>query len=81
MEQNKEKLKQSVLDPTISANMDALSPAQKQNSLDFADAMNSIEGLPISDEMRVDLDAWQVGELSFSDVVQNTLRRHGFLKD
>ena len=44
-------------------------------------AVNAIEGIPVSEETRADIQAWKQGELDFSSLYRRALVRYGFLKE
>ncbi len=58
--------------------MDEMSAAIKSKCLSFADAMTSIEGVPISDSAKNELDKWMNGTATFLSVFESTLKRYGF---
>lgn len=62
----------------ISVGMDSLDPVQKEKSVAFANAMNSIEGIPISQAAAQEMAQWQDGSKSFLSVFESTLKRYGF---
>ncbi len=62
----------------ISVGMDEISEQQKQRCISFADAMTAIEGVPVSDQTKCDLNDWKNGEVTFRSVFETTLRRYGF---
>lgn len=55
--------------------MDQLSLEHKEESIGFANAMNAIEGIPISKNLENDLDKWKSGEVSYSDLLPLILSR------
>ena len=58
--------------------MDALTLEEKERCLLFAEAINAIEGLTISTELKQQLEKWRNGETTFYQVFENTLKRYGF---
>ena len=58
--------------------MDALTLEEKERCLSFAEAINAIEGLTISTELKQQLEKWKNGEITFYQVFEDTLKRHGF---
>lgn len=62
----------------LSVGMDDISNRSKQKSVSFADAMTSIEGVPVSDKTRKDVNEWVNGAVSFLSVFEGTLKRYGF---
>ena len=62
----------------ISSGMDTIAPEQKADSISFANAMNAIEGIPVSVQTARDIGEWQSGQRSFLSVFEGTLRRYGF---
>ena len=62
----------------ISAGMDDIDTEQKRRSASFANAMNAIEGVPVSDQTSHDIAEWKNGSRSYLSVFQTVLRRYGF---
>lgn len=58
--------------------MDALTLEEKEMCLLFAEAINAIEGLTISTELKQQLEKWKIGEITFYQVFEDTLKRYGF---
>ena len=58
--------------------MDALTLEEKERCLSFAEAINAIEGLTISTELKQQLEKWKTGEITFYQVFEDTLKRYGF---
>lgn len=58
--------------------MDALTLEEKERCLLFAEAINAIEGLTISTELKQQLEKWKNGETTFYQVFEDTLKRYGF---
>lgn len=59
----------------MSDGMDRLSLEEKEESIGFANAINAIEGVPISKHLENDLDKWKSGEVSYSDLLPLILSR------
>lgn len=62
----------------ISSGMDALQPAEKAQCISFANAMNAVEGVPVSRQTAEDIAMWQSGAVSYQAVFSATLKRYGF---
>ena len=58
--------------------MDALTLEEKERCLSFAEAINAIEGFAISTELKQQLEKWKIGEITFYQVFEDTLKRYGF---
>ena len=58
--------------------MDALTLEQKERCLLFAEAINAIEGLTISTELKQQLEKWKNGEIAFYQVFEDALKKYGF---
>ena len=65
----------------LSIPMESLSSAERFLSLSFSDAMTSIEGIQVTDDLRNTLSAWQNGKKTFSSIFTDTLRQYGFLTE
>ena len=61
-----------------SVGMDEIEPEKKARCISFANAMNAIEGVPISSQTASEITAWQSGTKSFQSVFVATLQRYGF---
>ncbi len=61
-----------------SIGMDELDRSQKEKSISFANAMNAIEGVPVSSQTSVEMNEWKNGKVSFLTVYEATLKRYGF---
>ncbi len=57
--------------------MDSIEKEKRESCISFSDAMTSIEGVPVSDALKTDLNSWKDGDVSFFDVYEQTLRRYG----
>ncbi len=62
----------------ISSGMDTLEAAEKAQCISFANAMNAVEGVPISKQTAEDIAKWQNGVLSYQAVFSAALKRYGF---
>ena len=62
----------------LSEGMDALTLEEKERCLSFAEAINAIEGLTISTELKQQLEKWKIGKITFYQVFEDTLKRYGF---
>ena len=62
----------------LSTGMDSLTAEQKKQSSSFADAMNAVEGIPVSEQTARDIVAWQNGNKPFLSIFEATLKRYGF---
>ncbi len=62
----------------MSQGMDAIDLERKLLCSSFATAMNAIEGVPITEEAKISIAAWQKGEISFMSAFNTTLKRYGF---
>ena len=58
--------------------MDALTLEEKERCLSFAEAINAIEGLAISTELKHQLEKWKNGKTTFYQIFDETLRKYGF---
>lgn len=61
-----------------SVGMDEIDTVQKEKCVSFANAMNAIEGVPVSQQTAKDISDWQRGKKSFLSVFEATLKRYGF---
>ena len=55
-----------------------LDSRKKERCLSFAEAINAIEGLTISTELKQELEKWKNGEITFYQVFESTLKEYGF---
>lgn len=62
----------------ISINIDELNTKQKEESISFASAMNTIQKIPISKQTKTDIADWKNGNKTFITIFQNTLNHYGF---
>ena len=58
--------------------MEALSADAKVQASSFAEAMNAIEGIPATAEMKSNISVWHSGEISFLSLYEATLKKYGF---
>ena len=65
----------------MSSGMDEIPSEEKERASSFANAVNAIEGIPVTEETRTDIQAWKQGELDFSSLYRRALVRYGFLKE
>ncbi|MBQ7344370.1 MAG: hypothetical protein IJW53_06400 [Clostridia bacterium] len=61
--------------------MEDLSTDEKVRASSFAEAMNAIEGIPATSEMKSNISAWHSGEISFLSLYEATLKKYGFPVD
>ena len=59
--------------------MDELDIHEKEKCLSFSEAMLSIEGMNISKEVALALDAWKEGKVAYLFIFEATLKRYGFM--
>lgn len=62
----------------LTVGMDEISSTTKNKCLNFADAMTSIEGVPVSKTAKEELNNWLSGKVTFISVFESTLKRYGF---
>lgn len=65
----------------LASGMDNISTDEKEKRISFSDAMTAIEGVPVSDRVKNDLDNWKNGNITFLSVFEQTLRRYGFITE
>ena len=58
--------------------MDELDINKKERCLSFSEAMLSIEGMKISEEVAFALEEWKEGKLRYLSIFESTLQRYGF---
>lgn len=58
--------------------MEALDIKQKKRASSFAEAMNAIEGVSATPDVKSGLNSWCSGELSFLALYEATLKKYGF---
>lgn len=62
----------------ISVGMDDMETVKKSRCISFANAMNAIEGVPVSRQTADEVALWKDGMKSYMAVFAATLRRYGF---
>lgn len=60
--------------------MDELNINIKEKCLSFSEAMLSIEGMKVSEEVALALEEWKAGRLEFLSIYQFVLKQYGFIK-
>ena len=60
--------------------MDKLDIHKKEKCLSFSEAMLSIEGMKVSEEVGLALEEWKDGRLEFLLIYQFVLKQYGFIK-
>lgn len=65
----------------LASGMDSISTDEKEKRISFSDAMTAIEGVPVSDRVKNDLDNWKNGNITFLSVFEQSLRRYGFITE
>ena len=58
--------------------MEDLSTDAKVRASSFAEAMNAIEGIPATSELKSNINAWHSGDISFLSLYEATLKKYGF---
>ncbi|MBP3627466.1 MAG: hypothetical protein J6J39_05450 [Clostridia bacterium] len=58
--------------------MDKLDIHKKEKCLSFSEAMLSIEGMKVSDEVTLALEEWKEGKATYLSIFKSTLQRYGF---
>ncbi len=58
--------------------MDELDKHKKEKCLSFSEAMLSIEGMKVSDEVALALEGWKEGKATYLSIFESTLQRYGF---
>lgn len=58
--------------------MDKLDINKKERCLSFSEAMLSIEGMKISEELAFALKEWKEGKATYLSIFESTLKRYGF---
>ena len=61
--------------------MDHIDSNAKQESLEFANVLNSIEGVLPNEELTSKLKCWEKNEKSFLTIVEETLSQYSLLGD
>lgn len=72
------KLSRELILLKLSSNMDSLSTEQKGKSISFANSMNAIEGVMVSDTTETKIDDWKNGNKPFLTLFNETLTMYGF---
>ena len=62
----------------MSSGMDELDSVEKQKCASFGNAMNAVEGVPVSEQTGAEIKEWEDGKRTFLSVFESTLRRYGF---
>lgn len=70
------KRKQQLLD--LCRGMDELGIHKKEKCLSFSNAMLSLEGLEVSEEVALALNYWKEGKTTYLSIFESTLKRYGF---
>ncbi len=58
--------------------MDELDIHKKENCLSFSEAILSIEGIKVSEEVALALEEWKEGKVTYLSIFESTLQRYGF---
>ena len=58
--------------------MDELNINIKEKCLSFSEAMLSIEGMKVSNEVTLAFEEWKEGNVTYLSVFESTLQRYGF---
>ena len=58
--------------------MDELNINKKQKCLSLSEAMLSIEGMKVSNEVTLALEEWKEGKATYLSIFESTLQRYGF---
>ena len=58
--------------------MDELDVNKKERCLSFSEAMLSIEGMKVSDEVALALEEWKESKVTYLSIFESTLQRYGF---
>ena len=72
------KLSRELMLLKLSSNMDMLTTEQKDKSISFANAMNALEGVYISDITETKITDWKNGHKPFLTIFNETLAMYGF---
>lgn len=72
------KLSRELMLLKLSSNMDMLTKEQKEKSISFANAMNTVEGVYISNATEMKIDDWKNGHKPFLTLFSETLTMYGF---
>lgn len=58
--------------------MDKLDIHKKDKCLSFSEAILSIEGMKVSDEVALALEEWKEGKTTYLSIFESILQRYGF---
>ena len=58
--------------------MDKLDIHKKEKCLSFSEAMLSIEGMKVSNEVTLAFEEWKEGKATYLSIFESTLQRYGF---
>ena len=58
--------------------MDELNINIKEKCLSFSEAMLSIEGMKVSNEVTLAFEEWKEGKATYLSIFESTLQRYGF---
>lgn len=58
--------------------MDELDIHKKEKCLSFSEAILSIEGMKVSEEVARAIEQWKEGKTTYLSVFEETLKRYGF---
>lgn len=58
--------------------MDDLDIHKKDKCLSFSEAILSIEGMKVSDEVALALEEWKEGKTTYLSIFESILQRYGF---
>lgn len=58
--------------------MDELEIHKKEECLSFSEAMLSIDGMKVSEEVALALEEWKEGKLRYLSIFESILQRYGF---
>ncbi len=65
----------------LTIGMDNISATEKEKRISFSDAMTSIEGIPVSEMVKNDLNNWKNGKITYVSIFEQTLKRYGFVTE
>ena len=63
----------------LCSSMDELDIHKKEKCLSFSEAMLSIEGIKVSDEVEFALQEWKEGKRTYLSIFESTLKKYGFI--
>ena len=58
--------------------MDKLDIHKKENCLSFSEAILSIEGMKVNDEVALAIEEWKEDKATYLSIFESTLQRYGF---